>query len=137
MFGRKFSTRAIPWVLPDTEERINHYPVDKLETATYTLRRACTTGRLWLLDTITVGLFALIVIGVTEGRCKPSDRRMGFTMRTHFLDLAMAALSVMLSPVYCMLDLGKYGDEVAEQLYSFILTVLIGLGARSASAVGW
>ena len=44
----------------------------KLGTETYTLQRACSTSRLWLLNAITVGLFVLVVIGMTEGRCKLS-----------------------------------------------------------------
>ena len=46
---------------------------------------------------------------------------MRFTTRTHFLDLAIAAVLSLLSPV---LD----GQVVADQLYSFILTAIFGLG---------
>jgi len=58
---------GIPWDLPKTEQGVKHHPMGKLGTETYTLQRACSTSRLWLLNAITVGLFALVVIGMTEG----------------------------------------------------------------------
>jgi len=61
------SKGGIPWDLPRTEQGVKHHPIVKLETETYTLQRACSSSRLWLLYTITVGLFALVVIGMTEG----------------------------------------------------------------------
>jgi len=46
-------------------------------------------------------------------------------MRTHFLDLAIA---VLLSQLLCLVCLFCEDEMVAEQLYSFTLTVFVGLG---------
>ena len=96
------SKGGIPWDLPRTDQGVKHHPIVKLVTETYTFQRACSTSRLWLLDAITVGLFGLVVIGMTEGRRKPSDLKVGITMCTHFLDLAIAALLSLLSSLVCL-----------------------------------
>ena len=47
-------------------EHDQYHPSERSELSTYTLQRASATGRLWLLDAIAVGLFVLVVIGMTE-----------------------------------------------------------------------
>jgi hypothetical protein len=62
----KTDTRVIPLDPPNTKEGHEHHLVGHTETETYTLQRACATGRLWLFDAITVGLFVLVVIGMAN-----------------------------------------------------------------------